>query len=657
MVFTATSLLTLATYGNPVRLLVRRWLPEDLDPLEHIALVLAFGATLLPLVVMILTLLNHSLSIWTTYLITGILIAVNVLKYRSTIKRVLGARFRFRLPWESLLALLLFFAIFVFHLLPAVGLYVHPGDDPKLYSLITLRIVESGGYTNSWGRYADPNWFHEKIHLIIPGFPGTSAYFHLLTSFDIEKIILIVTLVFTSLISLSVYFLAKRIFRSWKAGLFSAFVFGLLIKEPNFRWFSWGGHAEISSLFLLPIQLGLFFHYLEREDRSLGQIVTIAFLTAGLTILHPFSILYSLALLVPCTVYFMIKRRNLFKPLEPATAFPLSTIFILPVLIRAFQEELMITPVYSSTPNPSWTPILYLNQTPNGMLFSTLTRLAIVYGPATFLLLLLCLDEIFHSNSKIKTEHYGLLILWAVALFALHENNPNGLFVIRFPFWYRVDSNRTFCMTSFAVSIVTGAALGMIFRNPLKDVKLLAQLKGKKLSSLVMLLIVILITAQLIANVSRIYTPQNDSPVTDADIAAFDWIQKNTSQDDAVFFVLPNDAGQWIPVFTRRRVVIPFGVATKHEAHDEYLKKVYPIFCSDPHNTDVLQYLYNNKVTHVYIGSRPTQPSIYGHTANATSLLDSPVYNLSYYYDGAYVFSYLGANFAMLGNVSILPQT
>jgi len=626
---------------------VRRWLPEDLDSLEHIALALAFGATLLPLVVMILTLLNHSLSIYTAYPITAILIAVNVLEYRSAIKRALGASFRFKLPWESLLALLLFLAIFVFHLLPATGLYVHPGDDPKLYSLITLRIVESGGYTDSWGRYADPNWYHEKIHLIIPGFAGISAYFHLLTSFDIEKTILIMTLVFTSLISLSVYFLTKRIFHSWKAGLFSAFVFGMLIKEPNFRWFSWGGNAEISSLFLLPIQLGLFLHYLDGEDRSLGRIVVIAFLTAGLTILHPFSIFYSLACLIPCTIYFVIKRRSFFKPLEPATAFPLSTIFVLPILIRAFQEELMITPVYSSTPNPFWTPMLSLNQTAVEMLFSTLTRLGIVYGPATFLLLLLCLNEIFHANLKIKTEHYGFLILWAVALLLLHENNPNGLFVIKFPLWYRVDTNRTFTITSFAVSIITGAAISMIMKKNLEDTNLLNQLKRKKLNSVVMILVIALISTQLIANVSRIDASRSDSPVTDADVAAFDWIQENTPAD-AMFFALPNDAGQWITTYTLRRVIIPFGVATKHEARDEYYKRAYPLFCLDPHHIDVLRYLNDNRATNVYIGSKTMQPKLYPHSANATRLLSSPVYKLVYHDSGVYIFKFLGATFTTL---------
>jgi len=627
---------------------VRRWLPEDLDSLEHIALVLAFGATLLPLVVMILTLLNHSLSVYTTYLITAILIAVNVLKYRSTIKRALSLSFRFKLPWESLLALLLFFSIFAFHLLPATGLYVHPGDDPKLYSLITLRIVESGGYTNSWGNYANPNWYHEKIHLIIPGFAGISAYFHLLTPFDIEKIILIMTLVFTSLISLSVYFLTKRIFQNRKAGLFSAFVFGLLIKEPNFRWFPWGGNAEISSLFLLPIQLGLFLDYLSREDRSLGQIVIIAFLTAGLTILHPFSIFYSLAYLIPSTIYFMIKRRSLFKPLKPAIAFPLSTFFILPILLSALQEELMITPVYSSSPNPSWTPILYLSQTPTAMLFSTLTRVAIVYGPATFLLLLLCLDEIFHSDSKIKIEHYGLLILWAVALFLLHENNPNGLFVIKFPLWYRVDSNRTFCITSFAVSIITGAAISVIMKKKLKGTELLNQLKRKELGSIVIIILVVtLITTQLIANVSKIDTARNDSAVTDADVAAFDWIHENTPAD-ALFFALPNDAGQWITTYTHRRVIIPFGVATKHEVIDEYYKRAYPLFCLDPHHIDVLRYLNDNRVANVYIGSKTMQPILYPHSANATRLLSSPVYKLVYHDSGVYIFRFLGATFTTL---------
>lgn len=654
LAFTAVSLPILVVYGNVIKMLVKRFLPENLDLLEHVALALAFGATLIPIIVMVLTLLNHSLSTLTICLITAIFVVINLLKYWDSVKRARSTICRFK--FRRSLPTLLFLIIFAFHLFPAAGLYVHPGDDPKLYSLITLRIVESGGYTTSWGRYANPNWYHEKTHLTIAGFAGTCAYFHLLTPFSIEKTVLIMTIIYTSLISIGVYFLAKRLFHSQKAGLFSAFTFGTLIIEPNLGWFSWGGHAELSSLFLLPIQLGLYLDYLGRGERRPGQIVIIAFLTAGLAILHPFSILYSLACVVPATLYYILKRRSLFQPLEPAIAFFLSMIFILPVLITAFHEELAIMPLYSTTPNPSWTPMISLKQTAEEMAFSVLFRLSVVYGPATFVLLLLRINEIIHAGSKVKVRPYFLLALWALTLFLLHENNPNGLFVVKFPLWYRIDSNRTFTVTSFAASIVIGASLSVLLKSVtvkknLRGAGFLRGLKAKKLSLHELAdvgIVILLITTQLIVNVLMLDYARNQSPITGADIASFDWILENTSQEDAVFFVFPNDAGQWILVSTYRRVVIPFGVATKHEVHDEYLKKIYPIFCSDPHHIDVLQYLNNNNVTHVYIGSKPTQPSIYGHTPNASSLLNSPVYNLSYHDDGVYIFSYLGAKFTTL---------
>jgi hypothetical protein len=231
----------LALYGNPFRVFLEKHLPEKniaLDTVERVTLTLALGAAVIPLIIMILSMIGNILDVFVTQFLTIFFISANLYIYR---KRLKSFKLKLNKPtMAATIVIVMFSAIFVFHLYPSIGLFVHPGDDPALYSLITLRIVENGGYATSWGIFAPQSWYMEKVHLLVAGFSGTCAFFYMLTGLAIEKAVTIITIIYTSLISLGVYFVAKRLFKSVGIALCSAFVFGMLVQEPGLIWFGWG---------------------------------------------------------------------------------------------------------------------------------------------------------------------------------------------------------------------------------------------------------------------------------------------------------------------------------------------------------------------------------------------------------------------------------
>ena len=645
LIYVPALLAMLALYGNPLRVFFERWFNKKnitLDTVERAILTLALGASAIPLIVMVLSWLGNLLDVFTVRVLMIPFAVANLYLYREHLKP-----FRPKLVMpdaRATIVLLVFLMVFVFHLYPSLGLFVHPGDDPKLYSVITLRIVENNGYTTSWGSFAPPTWYEEKTHLTIAGFAGTCAFFHLLTGLSIEKTVLLLTLMYTSLISLGVYFLAKRLFKSAGIALCSAFVFGMLIREPSIGWFAWGGHAELSSLFVLPIVIGLFWEIFRNDYIGFKYLLYLAFLMSGMFMLHPFSAFYLAFCLIPYFLIFIFKKRRLAPVLKSLAVFPTSIMLILPVFITAIGPEMAISQQYASRFSPVWSSFISWNQSPDQILYSILLRLLAVYGIGTFFMLIACIDVL--RSHKIDREPLILLVAWAFTVFLVQENHPTGLYVIPFPLWYRINPNRVFTLTSFTVSVIMGIAIFKASEYIIKEssfrkgkfVQTLKFIYKKTFSRKALWIILLLCLLEISFNVVQNSVSLESVPVTEADISAFNWIRYNTPSD-ATFFVSIADAGQWIPVYTHRRVLIPFGVVTNYTLYDQYYD-IYPAFCDDPHSLKGLQFLNYHNVSYVYVGSRTIRNR---KKFNTSLLTNSLVFNEVYNKSNVHIFRYLGA--------------
>ena len=171
-----------------------------------------------------------------------------LLHWRGHIRRFQGLP-RFKNRWF----IVLFLLIIIVQMAPLVGLWVTPGDDAKLYSLISLRIVESQGIPRNWGAFASSSWYTEYTHLLLPGFSSEVAYLYLLFGVSIPSGVSVVTSLLRSLTAATLYVLVWTMTRRRMPSILAMATYGLVIVEPTFGWFAWGGMAELAAISILPI--------------------------------------------------------------------------------------------------------------------------------------------------------------------------------------------------------------------------------------------------------------------------------------------------------------------------------------------------------------------------------------------------------------------
>jgi hypothetical protein len=546
-----------------------------------------------------------------TWILSFVALTVNAIIYR---KRLLHwrdyiRRFRGLPKFKGRWFIVLFVFIMAIQLSPLVGLWVTPGDDAKLYSLISLRIVESQGIPRNWGAFANQSWYTEYTHLLLPGFSSEVAFLHILFGVSIPSGVSVLTSLLRSLTASTLYVLVWTMTRRRLPSILAMATYGLMIVEPTFGWFAWGGMAELAAISVIPIAATGTYLLSAHGPMSWRLILWTALLISGMSLLHPFTFFYYVAFLGALSLVLFL-RRHFLKGISVWLPVVLSLALGSGPILNALSQELSVSPLYS-TVNPAWTPTLNSSMSVNQAVLSIVSRFVTVYGLATTTILLIGLAGLFAFRGFFPSHQkvVGVLSLWYLLMFGLHENNPNGLFVIPFPLWYRIDSNRAFGVTS----LILACSIGLIaeywirksisaspFTHVLHSRSLLLLTRGNRRNFAIAGLLLFLVAAQVVANTKVTFGSQSDSPVTGDDVAAFNWIRTQTPLN-ATFFVNLADAGSWIPVYAERRVVMPFGVVTNVSLLVNYTQ-VVSAFETSPSSTQSLQYLTSFGVTYVYSG-------------------------------------------------------
>jgi hypothetical protein len=515
---------------------------------------------------------------------------------------------------------------------------VTPGDDAKLYSLIAQRFIETGGTPTDWGKYAQPDWYEERVHLLLPGFSSIVALFSVIFGFQIPAAVTIVTSLFRALTSATLYFMARTITGKMIPGLLVMVMYGLAFLEPPIGWFGWGGMAELASIFLLPVATTGTYVQSRLGFSRLRFAAWTGIVIAGMSLLHPFAFFYYVGFSLSLTALLFWRRRQ-----ANASATWLSTLVALGLVfgpaVRAFTAESSISGLYSSY-NAGWTPVLGWSMSIGTAVSNVVTRAVIVYGLAGAILLIGGIILLRKSSTKPRGI-LGVLGGWAFLLFLLHENNPNGLFVVPFPLWYRIDSNRAFAVTSLSVAMIISLAFEPLARRTLGQfrhfAKLIARSKSLRPVEFPRLMILgaifLLVCFQVTLNASLLSGARAATPVGPDDVAAFDWIRTKTTAN-ATFFVNQADAGTWIPIYAQRRVVIPFGIVTNLTMLGDYALALRN-FTLDPDSESSISFLRSVGATHIYAG--PAR--IYGRAGfDPSRLIVSSLYQEEYHTGGVWIF-------------------
>lgn len=547
------------------------------------------------------------------------------------------------------IVIFIFVLILFLRLAPLLGEYTYPGDDPKLYSLISRRILEEGGLPLTWGKYAKEEWIVEKIHLFLIGFPSFVAEASAMLNIPLYKSVALVTQFIVASTSLVVFVFLEIVTGNVKAGIYGMFLYGLLVAEPGLLWINWGGNAELASLICMVFSVAVTIAFF--KENNFSGMDFLKFLPVGLSamvITHPFSFVYYSAGLLSIIVAYLIVYREYKKLLQKLlfvlVAFCVAMFIALPVLSHMVMEEIGVQRIYEPSVNPLWTPIFVKGQTVNEAFASFLNRYVTVYGLAGVVFVFLFWLYLFrHPKLSSKGGSFVVLflIVWWFVLFWLHENNPNGLWLVKFPLWYRIDPNRTFAMTSFPFVSIEAILLLHLERA-------LKPLWEKLRTFFIVVLVVSVGVASLLLHGEispRILISEDDAVMLD-EISLLDLNG---------IFVLPNDAGQWIPAIAGKSVVIPMGVATSHYILNSYYQMVYPTFSRDPCSPLIAKYFRENNVSYVYIGGKQGLLDIYPYTFSYENAYTCRALKVVKEYGKAILYKYHLPNITMYSQVLLEP--
>ncbi len=522
---------------------------------------------------------------------------------------------------------------------PILGIYVYPGDDAKMHSLLAKLIVENNGYPLSWGNYAPPSEAESPVVYPV-GFHSIIAFvFYIIGGrIPLAQLTLIITQIYNLLIVLSTYYLAKQLLNK-TIGITSALVLGLVSPIP-LLFFWWGGNAELAANFIF---LTLASILLLGDYESTKKLILIMILLAGIFYINVLTGAITLILvLLPLTVSLLVKGktrslRNILIAVGGAITLFLSYYYrSIYVILTPYKQAFIDHFSYIWWQHDQLLARQYITQ-----FYSLSYIFDIMYKLLGLVPLLALFGLVFlwRRNPRVAL----LLIYWLAFLLLLHINGPNGVFFIKFPGWYIFVPGRMLLHTIYPLSILAGSFLASLIPVKNANVK-----KSKRILAWLMPLLAIslLVNITFVNNYIFMIHAREDSPVTENDILAFRWIQENIPST-ATFFVTDADAGQWIPVFTGRRV-IPSFINFQGEAYvnmsfwnevitisEVHISKLNEALLSDPESNETLYLLRKYGINYVYIGNK----CIYDRVQlNPNALILSPHYELVYYKSGVYIF-------------------
>lgn len=175
--------------------------------------------------------------------------------------------------------------------------------DPLHHVLIIRKILETGILPHDMTPYLQvPFYYHYALH-------STTAMYSFISGLDPANALLIWGQVLNAGISLSIYVLAKTLFKDWRLAVLAGLMSTFMTKMPGY-YLSWGRYTLITGLVLLPLALSAVVRILEKKVDHLewGNLVL---LTAGTLLAHYFvGFLLGVFLVLTGLIFFLSHLRN-----------------------------------------------------------------------------------------------------------------------------------------------------------------------------------------------------------------------------------------------------------------------------------------------------------------------------------------------------------
>lgn len=250
-------------------------------------LALGLSLSLLPLVWLWITIIGRSFSAATLnviYALIGVVVTVRGLNHFFS-KSIWG-RLRESFSIHHLAMAFILIVSLVSRLLAIRDLAFPAWVDSSHHLTITQLLIQSGRVPADYLPLLPVDRF--VYHF---GFHTLAAAFHWLTSLSLPETFLFFGQVLNGLAPLAAYTFVVGLTARPRAGLVAAFFVGLVSFFPGY-YLSWGRYTQLTGVLILAPTLVLVWQIVAKREvaiapiRLLGEVITLALLTAGLLLSH-----------------------------------------------------------------------------------------------------------------------------------------------------------------------------------------------------------------------------------------------------------------------------------------------------------------------------------------------------------------------------------
>jgi hypothetical protein len=534
---------------------------------------------------------------------------------------------RIKINWSSLALAAVFLFSLAVRLAMVRDLAGPAWVDSVHHALLGRLIMEQGGLPNTYAPYLQVTTasYHAGFHSILATFAWLSGQ-------DLAQALLLLGQILNALAVLAVYLLTTTFTQHPTAGIFAALIAGVITPMPAY-YTSWGRYTQLTGLLILPVAFLFLKYILDKpsfyiprigmEKEAIKTILIASVLLAGLLLVHyrVLAFLYALILaylLVNETV--AIARRRQWRELMKT---------MLGLMIVGFLSLLVTLPWW-----PAALKSFILPMTADRGITKAFSDFSWSYLIAALGKYAIGLSGLGFLWSIIQRRTFGIVIaLWVVIMFAIANLSvlglPGGNFI----------NNTSVAITLFMpIALLGGYPLGWVVDGwgTLVPVRWKPAFWGAiALGSAAMALVGARFLLPILnpgTNLIRL-----------ADLPAIEWVNKYIPPD-ATMLINPflwgygvyagNDGGYWISPLAGRNTLPP-AVLYNYDFSRINARRITTNsqkaleLAADP---EILHaFLIEQGIHYVYVGVR-------GGALSPKSLKSSPLFELLYENQGAYVF-------------------
>lgn len=474
---------------------------------------------------------------------------------------------------------------------PGLSALVPPLHDPATHATWSKSILDTGYITY---------FYSPGLHLL-------TVFSSILSGVEIPKHLIYITNFFNAYVGVGFFLFIIKVLRDrfWAVAAAAMFTFGYY---PALFYTTAGKNSLVVAVAMLPVAMLFAWYAIAQKDKIsvYEQSIIPSIMFSSLFLVHYPSIYIYLTFVAGVAVYALVGANDsssrfnaqILVIKKVLSSHAIGAIVIIAWILHVYGYYIAESRFAVGIEGSASTFLTFPKTAVFSRIFANMWNEILVFdkSPGHVLLIIFIVGFLWLNISKKKARFTAL---WFAMFLA-------GILVIDI-FQIGVASliRETAILSFFVFTIIGSSALFALVVQIFKD---RAGRVVKILAVLAVMILAIFMTAGIYIEYTDIQ--QTATVVTDADLAAMKWVQKNIPEKDIILnravmkngFLFGTDAGYWIPVYTDRKVEFSFLAQKDKNAFGTY--DTYTKLVENPGSKQLISDLESRGVRYIYFGSK-----------------------------------------------------